>query len=133
MNSRICLGSSRYWLHKSDLITTKTAYYAIRWNQRSALRTQKPLISLPVSNSCEKEHKTPLDKRKSQNLVLFWRDFGLKISFFYATILEMHFFQSEGPKLRQSYLAHILRQLWTTPDLRHLPIWLLHGPIFGPK
>ena len=133
MNSRICLGSSRYWLHKSDLITTKTAYYAIRWNQRSALRTQKPLISLPVSNSCEKEHKNPLDKRKSQNLVQFWRDFGLKISFFYATILEMHFFQSEGPKLRQSYLAHILRQLWTTPDLRHLPIWLLHGPIFGPK
>ena len=33
MNSRICLGSSRYWLHKSDLITTKTAYYAISWNQ----------------------------------------------------------------------------------------------------
>ena len=81
MNSRICLGSSRYWLHKSDLITTKTAYYAIRWNQRSALRTQKPLISLPVSNSCEKEHKTPLDKRKSQNLVQFWRDFGLKNCF----------------------------------------------------
>ena len=96
MNSRICLGSSRYWLHKSDLITTKTAYYAIRWNQRSALRTQKPLISLPVSNSCEKEHKTPLDKRKSQNLVQFWRDFGLKNSFFLRYYFGNAFFSIGG-------------------------------------
>ena len=93
MNSRICLGSSRYWLHKSDLITTKTAYDAISWNQWSALRTQNPLMNLPGSNPCEKEHKTPYDKRKSQNLVQFGWYMGSKSAFFYATILELHFSQ----------------------------------------
>ena len=82
MNSRICLGSSRYWLHKSDLITTKTAYDAISWNQWSALRTQNPLMNLPGSNPCEKEHKTPYDKRKSQNLVQFGWYMGSKSAFF---------------------------------------------------
>ena len=133
MNSRICPGSSRYWLHKSDLITTKTAYDAISWNQWSALRTQNPLINLPGSNPCEKEHKTPYDKRKSQNLVQFGWITGSKSAFFYATILELHFSQLDWPKLRQSYLAHILRQLWNTPYLRHLPILSLFSPNFGPK
>ena len=31
MNSRICLGSSRYWLHKFVQITTKTAPLVIFW------------------------------------------------------------------------------------------------------
>ena len=34
MNSRICLGCSRYWLHKSDLINTNTAISLNQWERR---------------------------------------------------------------------------------------------------
>ena len=33
MNSRICLGCSRYWLHKSDLNTTNTAISLNQWER----------------------------------------------------------------------------------------------------
>ena len=36
MNSRICLGSSRFWLHKFDKITTKRDYFSHISHQQTA-------------------------------------------------------------------------------------------------
>ena len=39
MNGKLCLGSSRYWLHKFDQNITKTAYFVIFWHSLLAAGT----------------------------------------------------------------------------------------------
>ena len=46
MNSRICLGSPRYWLHKFDQNITKTGSLVIFWHSWLAAGTNNHLISL---------------------------------------------------------------------------------------
>ena len=109
MNSRICLGSSQYWLHKFVQITTKTAPLVIFWQPWFAAGTNAAWYVAPSLNQIKKGMKYLQNCIKCTNWVIFGSPFVQKSAFFYATIMKVHFFQLEGPKSTWLYLAHILR------------------------
>ena len=109
MNSRICLGSSQYWLHKFVQITTKTAPLVIFWQPWLAAGTNTAWYVAPSLNQIKKGMKYLQNCIKCTNWVIFGSPFVQKSAFFYATIMKVHFFQLEVPKSTWLHLAHILR------------------------